>query len=46
MPYSQARQTAVADELKPLPADDPLRLFVSDYGVMREEARACLRAAK
>lgn len=46
MPWTPAQQAKVADELKPLPADDPLRLFVADYGVMRAGARACLTAAK
>jgi hypothetical protein len=44
--YTEAQRNRVADELATLPTDDPMRLFISDYGVMRSAARACLKAAK
>jgi hypothetical protein len=44
--WTPAQQAKVADELQATPADDPIRLFIADYGAMRAGARACLKAAK
>jgi|GEM_PF-2430216 len=39
--YTQAEQVQVADDLKVLPDGSPVREWIKDYGVMRNESRAC-----
>ena len=39
--YPGEEQAQVADDLKLLPAGSPVREWVKDYGVMRNETRAC-----
>lgn len=39
--YSRERQARAADELMLLPAPSAVAEMMSDYAVMREQARAC-----
>ena len=39
--YSRAEQARVADEVEALSADAELVGWLSDYAVMRDQARAC-----
>jgi hypothetical protein len=39
--YSRERQARAADELMLLPAPSAIAEMMSDYAVMREQARAC-----
>lgn len=39
--YTPAQQTAAATELDALPAGSVLAGMVSDYGVLRDQVRAC-----
>jgi len=40
-PYDGKFRAALADEADRLPADDPLRIALSDYLVLRAQAQAC-----
>ena len=40
-PYTPAEQSALATALDALPGDSPLRGAIDDYGVLRDQARAC-----
>ncbi|QEX18473.1 hypothetical protein FRZ44_37800 [Hypericibacter terrae] len=39
--YGQDFQTRLADELAPLPNDDPIVVVVRDYKSLRDQVRAC-----
>lgn len=39
--YDTATQARAADDLDTLPADSPLVTMMTDYAVMRAQARAC-----
>ncbi len=41
--YSQAEQTQAADEIAPLPQNAVIIGWLSDYSVMRDQARNCVR---
>jgi len=41
VPYDQAILDRAADELETLPADAAVARMLSDYAVMRAQARAC-----
>jgi Tfp pilus assembly protein PilP len=43
--YTAEQQRRAADELDALPADSVLATMISDYGVIRAEARACRGAS-
>jgi len=42
--YSDAFQVELADALDALPTDSPIHVAMSDYKVIRDQARACHRA--
>lgn len=42
--YSAAFQAQLADALEALPTDSPIHVAMSDYKVIRDQARACQRA--
>lgn len=41
--YPAKEQAVVADHLKLLPPGSPVREWIKDYGVMREQARDCAK---
>lgn len=43
--WTAEEMTAVADALAALPASNPIFPFIGDYRRMRDEARACQKAA-
>jgi hypothetical protein len=43
--YSADEQAQVAEELQRLPEDAALTEWLADYAVLREQARACVRAS-
>jgi len=46
VPYDQAILDRAADELETLPTDAAVVRMLSDYAVMRAQARACQRAGE
>ncbi len=41
--YSQTEQAQAADEIAPLPQNAVIIDWLSDYSVMRDQARSCVR---
>lgn len=44
--YTREQQTAVANELELLPRDAMTRVFIADYGGLRDQVRACRETVK